>query len=78
MRCQSVTVTFSSPGMPVFLPLSDTEMSKSIDPVGLSFEHFDAIGSYRTEYDNGVVVDATGTVPFEEGFVDVRLISLSA
>jgi len=30
------------------------------DPVGLAFENFDGIGSYRT-VDNGIPVDATGT-----------------
>ncbi|MEM9190841.1 MAG: DUF1592 domain-containing protein [Myxococcota bacterium] len=30
-----------------------------IDPIGFSFEHYDAIGGYRTE-DNGVAIDASG------------------
>lgn len=44
---------------------------KYIDPVGLSFENFDAVGGYRTEYDNGAAVDATGTVKFKESDVPV-------
>ncbi len=32
------------------------------DPVGLTFEHFDAWGEYRTT-DNGFEVDATGSIP---------------
>jgi hypothetical protein len=35
-----------------------------IDPIGFGFEHYDAIGQYRTT-DGGVVVDATGAVADE-------------
>ena len=34
---------------------------QAFDPYGLAFEHFDAIGQYRTT-DNGQPIDATGTV----------------
>jgi hypothetical protein len=34
----------------------------TIDPMGLAFENYDAIGSYRT-MDNGQMVDATGAYP---------------
>ena len=37
-----------------------------IDPVGFAFEHYGAMGEYRTE-DNGYPVDATGTFPFTDG-----------
>ncbi|WP_437679158.1 DUF1592 domain-containing protein [Sorangium sp. So ce131] len=33
----------------------------ALDPIGLSLEHFDAIGAYRTTYPNGDEVDASGT-----------------
>ncbi len=33
-----------------------------MDPIGLALENFDAIGQYRTE-DNGVAIDANGTLP---------------
>lgn len=33
-----------------------------LDPIGLSFEHFDAIGRWRAE-EGGVPIDATGTLP---------------
>jgi hypothetical protein len=33
-----------------------------LDPIGLSFEHFDAIGRWR-DAENGVAIDATGTLP---------------
>lgn len=42
-----------------------------LDPIGLSLEHFDAIGAYRTEYDNGDPIDASGTY----GGTDFRDIS---
>jgi len=32
-----------------------------IDPLGFAFEHYDAIGAYRT-LDNGFVIDSTGSV----------------
>ncbi len=32
-----------------------------MDPIGVSFEHYDAFGNYRTT-ENGVNVDATGTI----------------
>jgi hypothetical protein len=38
-----------------------------LDPIGLGLENFDAIGRYRTAYENGDPVDASGTfagVPF--------------
>jgi len=31
-----------------------------LDPVGLSFEHFDAIGRYRQTYDGGLPIDTRG------------------
>jgi hypothetical protein len=34
----------------------------SIDPLGLAFEHYDAVGAYRDAYTGGQPVDATGTV----------------
>jgi hypothetical protein len=42
----------------------------AIDPIGLAFEHFDAIGAYR-ETDDGVTLDVTGNL---EGtaFADAR------
>ncbi len=33
-----------------------------IDPVGLSLEHFDGIGRYRTEYETGLPIDAKATL----------------
>lgn len=33
-----------------------------LDPVGLGLEHFDGIGRYRDTYDNGLPVDAVGTL----------------
>jgi hypothetical protein len=34
-----------------------------IDPIGLALENFDAIGRYRGVYENGLAIDATGTMP---------------
>ena len=33
-----------------------------IDPIGFSFEHFDATGSWRDDWENGVPIDATGDI----------------
>jgi hypothetical protein len=33
-----------------------------IDPSGLAFEHYGALGEYRTHWENGHVVDASGTL----------------
>ncbi len=44
---------------------------KYIDPVGLSFENYDAVGAYRDAYDNGSPVDATASVPLDGDKVDV-------
>lgn len=41
----------------------------SMDPVGLAFEHFDAVGRYRTT-DLGAPVDATGVLPDGRAFAD--------
>ena len=35
----------------------------TIDPIGLSLEHFDGIGQYRGLYDNGLAIDTVGTLP---------------
>jgi Protein of unknown function (DUF1592)/Protein of unknown function (DUF1588)/Protein of unknown function (DUF1587)/Protein of unknown function (DUF1595)/Protein of unknown function (DUF1585) len=34
-----------------------------IDPIGLSLENFDAIGRYRSLYENGLEIDTAGTMP---------------
>ena len=33
-----------------------------IDPIGFSFEHYDAIGAWRTEWESGHPVDASGSL----------------
>jgi hypothetical protein len=45
-----------------------------MDPVGLAFENFDALGKYRTNEENGLAIDASGdldglpfTTPAEMG-----------
>ncbi len=35
----------------------------NIDPLGLALEHFDGLGRYRTEYENGLPIDAVGALP---------------
>jgi hypothetical protein len=40
-----------------------------MDPIGLGFEHYDAIGRYR-EQENGQPIDASGTLPSGEAFDD--------
>ena len=34
----------------------------TIDPIGMSFEVFDAIGAYRTEYPDGVAIETAGSI----------------
>jgi len=41
---------------------------ETIDPVGLAFEHYDAIGRYRETWPEEVGVDASGELP---GYLDV-------
>ena len=33
-----------------------------IDPIGFSFEHFDAIGAWREHWENGIPIDASGSL----------------
>ena len=33
-----------------------------IDPIGFSFEHFDAIGAWRDNWESGIPIDATGDI----------------
>jgi hypothetical protein len=40
---------------------------KTIDPIGLGLENFDAIGGYRDK-DNGVLVDSSGVLPDGQAF----------
>jgi hypothetical protein len=42
---------------------------KTLDPIGLGLENFDAIGRYRTSYANGDAIDASGTLPDGTPFV---------
>ena len=39
-----------------------------IDPIGLSLEHFDGLGKYREQYDNGLPIDARGQLPDGRSF----------
>ncbi len=41
-----------------------------IDPIGLAFEHFDAMGSWRANWSDSVPVDAAGTLPDGAGSFD--------
>jgi hypothetical protein len=34
-----------------------------IDPIGLALENFDGIGRYRTQYETGLPIDASGVLP---------------
>lgn len=43
---------------------------KEMDPVGLAFENFTAAGTYRTKYNDGKVVDASGELPSGERLRD--------
>lgn len=42
-----------------------------LDPIGLSFEHFDAIGAWRGS-ESGELIDSAGELPTGERFADVR------
>jgi hypothetical protein len=48
---------------------------QALDPIGLGLENFDAIGRYRSKYDNGDDVDASGELP--GGFMFRGLTELS-
>lgn len=50
---------------------SCNDCHKKIDPLGFSLENFDAIGSWRTEYESGHKVDPSGQMPGGESFKDV-------
>ena len=43
----------------------------TIDPLGLAFESFDAIGAFRTAYPDGVAIDPAGTL--ESTFLDAPI-----
>ena len=47
---------------------------KSIDPLGLGFENYDAIGAYRT-MDNGQSVDASGNLPDGRTFTGAQALA---
>ena len=50
---------------------SCNDCHKKIDPLGFSLENFDAIGAWRTHYESGHKVDASGQMPSGESFQDV-------
>jgi hypothetical protein len=41
---------------------------RSMDPLGLALENFDAVGRWRTRDDDGAPVDASGSTPGGETF----------
>ncbi|MBC8070620.1 MAG: DUF1592 domain-containing protein [Deltaproteobacteria bacterium] len=48
---------------------------KQMDPIGFAFEHFDAIGAYRTT-DNGFAIDSSGNVDGLGEFADAADLAL--
>jgi mono/diheme cytochrome c family protein len=50
---------------------SCNDCHKRIDPLGFALENFDAIGSWRTKYEAGQIVDSSGQMPSGEEFQDV-------
>ncbi|MEK6234728.1 MAG: DUF1592 domain-containing protein, partial [Planctomycetales bacterium] len=50
---------------------SCNDCHKKIDPLGFSLENFDAVGAWRTEYESGLPVDASGRMPSGKEFRDV-------
>ena len=51
---------------------SCNQCHRKIDPLGFALENFDAVGVWRTRYDNGHTVDASGRLPSGETFDDLR------
>lgn len=49
---------------------SCNDCHRKIDPLGFSLENFDAIGSWRTEYESGNEIDPSGQMPEGESFQD--------
>jgi hypothetical protein len=50
-----------------------------MDPIGFGLENFDAIGAYRTNEDNGALIDASGQLPDGRMFSGaIELVSLLA
>jgi hypothetical protein len=50
---------------------SCNDCHKKIDPLGFSLENFDAVGSWRTEYESGHKIDPSGEMPSGESFKDL-------
>ena len=50
---------------------SCNDCHKNIDPLGFALENFDAVGSWRTEYESGLKVDASGHMPNGKTFTNV-------
>jgi hypothetical protein len=42
----------------------------AMDPIGFSFEHYDAIGAWRSSWESGIPVDATGSLTDPAGSFD--------
>lgn len=47
------------------------ECHRKIDPLGFALENFDAIGQWRSKYDDRAAIDASGKLPSGERFHDV-------
>jgi hypothetical protein len=50
---------------------SCNDCHKKIDPVGFALENFDAVGSWRTNYESGHAIDPSGRMPDGEEFRNV-------
>jgi hypothetical protein len=49
---------------------------KTLDPIGLGLENFDAIGAYRTKYVNNETIDSAGVLPTSEMFSTVGQLAM--
>jgi hypothetical protein len=48
---------------------------KTLDPIGLGLENFDAIGAYRAKYGDGTVIDPAGVLPDGSMFTSVQTLA---
>jgi len=46
-----------------------------MDPIGLGFENYDAIGRYRTRDESGMAIDASGALPDGRTFQGAKELS---
>ena len=52
--------------------ISSSKLARKIDPLGFALEQFDAVGQWRSSYNNKLPIDISGVFPQGDAFTDIN------